>query len=338
MKNWRNLAHVVLVCALLASVASSVPKVIGSDANNQQLTKFTNQKYGCSVLLPLDVFPNPPQQSDDEHAKFLSTDGRTMLELIVDQNPRKRALAEVYRDWIAECKKKGAIGYKTLKGNWFVVSGDANGRGYYTKCVDRDNKLFIMNIEYDEDADAILESTMTTMSRRFTGQQERKEEEQRQSSQAVYAKQQSNAATTATVASAAEVNQPQATVEQTATPRPTAAPQQEVISWREVDAIYNLKSKKTNLQKDALWSRFKGKRVTWTGKVSSMSEGWLGGLSMQVKMNRETFTSDLIIDLKPSQKDRAMQFEEGDTVRFTGILREWGTLMPITIEDGEILN
>lgn len=69
-----------------------------------------------------------------------------------------------------------------------------------------------------------------------------------------------------------------------------------------------------------------------------MSEGWFGGLSMQVKMNRDTWTSDLIIDLDSSQKDRAMQFEEGDTVRFAGILREWGTFMPITIGDGEILN
>ena len=91
-----------------------------------------------------------------------------MLELVVDQNPRKRVLKEVYRDWIAEFKKKGAIDYKILKGNWFVVSGNVNARGYYTKCVDRDNKLFIMNIEYDEDADAIRENTMTTMSRAFT--------------------------------------------------------------------------------------------------------------------------------------------------------------------------
>jgi hypothetical protein len=129
-----------------------------------------------------------------------------------------------------------------------------------------------------------------------------------------------------------------ATSETTTTPQAAPAQPERPISWREVDAIYNLESKKTRLQKDALWSRFKGKKVRWTGKVSHMSEGWFGGLSMQVKMNRDTFTSDLIIDLDSSQKDRAMQFEEGDTVRFTGILREWGTLMPITIEDGEILN
>ena len=145
------------------------PSVTGAEANDQRLTKFTNQKYGCAILVPLDVFPNPPQQPDDEHTKFVSTDGRTTLELVVDQNPQKRAVAEVYREWIAQCEKKGAIGYKRLKGNWFVVSGDATGRGYYTKCIGRDNKLFIMNVEYDEEADAIRENTMTTMSRSFNG-------------------------------------------------------------------------------------------------------------------------------------------------------------------------
>ena len=146
-----------------------VPNITGPDANDQRLTKFTNQKYGCAILVPLDVFPDPPQQPDDEHTKFVSTDGRTTLELVVDQNPQKRAVAEVYRKWIAQGEKKGAIGYKTLKGNWFVVSGDVAGRGYYTKCVGRDNKLFFMNVDYDEEADAIRENTMTTMSRSFNG-------------------------------------------------------------------------------------------------------------------------------------------------------------------------
>ena len=152
-----------------ASAASSVPNVTGSDASDQRLTKFTNRKYGCAILVPLDVFPDPPQQPDDEHTKFVSTDGRTTLELVVDQNPQKRAVAEVYRKWIAQGEKKGAIGYKTLKGNWFVVSGDVAGRGYYTKCVGRDNKLFLMNVDYDEDGDAIQENTMTAMSRSFNG-------------------------------------------------------------------------------------------------------------------------------------------------------------------------
>jgi len=54
-------------------------------------------------------------------------------------------------------------------------------------------------------------------------------------------------------------------------------------------------------------------------------------------MNPDTFTSDLLIRLKKSEKSKAAQFHQGDTIRFTGILRNWGSLMPITLDDGEII-
>ena len=39
-----------------------------------------------------------------------------------------------------------------------------------------------------------------------------------------------------------------------------ATPQESPISWREVNSIYNLRSNKTDLQKDEEWKRFKGQR------------------------------------------------------------------------------
>lgn len=107
------------------------------------------------------------------------------------------------------------------------------------------------------------------------------------------------------------------------------------IRWSEIDAIYNLKSKYTDLQKDESWKQYKGKKVLWSGRVSSIAES-LGNLDLQVKMNPDTFTSDLIIELKDSEKSKALGLKVGDSVRFTGILDAWGTLLPITLKDGEI--
>lgn len=115
-----------------------------------------------------------------------------------------------------------------------------------------------------------------------------------------------------------------------------APPQERPISWREIDSIYNLKGNNTDLQKDEEWKRFKGKRVRWSGKVSAISDGWTG-LTLQVKMNPDTFVSDLLIKLKKSEKSKAVRLHQGDQVRFTGILRDWGSLMPITLDDGEII-
>jgi serine/threonine protein kinase len=156
------------------ATASPSPSPSASDTagSDQRLTKFTNQKYGCTVLVPLTVFTNPPQQLDDEHTTFLSADGRTQLQLIVQKNPQNRPVADIYREWIVERTKGHSskmVNYKVLKENWFVLSGDADGRGYYVKCVARDRMLFSMNLEYDEEMGVIWQDTMTTMSRSFSG-------------------------------------------------------------------------------------------------------------------------------------------------------------------------
>ena len=132
----------------------------------------------------------------------------------------------------------------------------------------------------------------------------------------------SNAAETATAA-----------LESTPAATPPSA-----ISWREVDAIYNLRSHYTDLQKDEEWKRYKGQRVKWVGRVEEIKEGWLGGLSLMVKMNNSTVTFDLMIDLKDEQKATAMRVHKGQIIRFTGTLDTWGSLLPITISDGEIIN
>ena len=132
----------------------------------------------------------------------------------------------------------------------------------------------------------------------------------------------------------------------TETPKPVAKPApkpqpQEIISgitWREIDKIYNIQSKYTDLQKKELWKKYKGKRVKWHGKVSSISEGFFGGLNLQVKMNRNTFTSDLLIELDDSQKDKALTLSENSSITFSGILSDWGSILPITIDDGKILD
>jgi hypothetical protein len=108
------------------------------------------------------------------------------------------------------------------------------------------------------------------------------------------------------------------------------------ISWAEVNQIYNLASKVTELRKEEEWKQFKGKRIQWTGTVSSISESF-GILSLQIKMNPETFTSDLLINLKENQRSKAIDYSEGDRITFSGLLEDWGTLMPITLSDGEIV-
>jgi hypothetical protein len=116
---------------------------------------------------------------------------------------------------------------------------------------------------------------------------------------------------------------------------PVTTPPISNISWGAINAIYNLKSTYTDLQKDQEWQVFKGKRVRWSGSVEAIADSF-GSLTMQVKMNPDTFTSDVIITLRESERSKAAQLHQGDSVTFTATLDRWGTLVPLSMDDGVI--
>jgi hypothetical protein len=108
------------------------------------------------------------------------------------------------------------------------------------------------------------------------------------------------------------------------------------VTWEEIDKIYNLKSKYTELQKKERWKNYKGKKVKWRGEVSSVDETF-GTMSLQVKLNPGTFTSDVLVRLKPTEREKALKVSKQDMVTFVGILDDWGTIMPVTLDKGEMV-
>jgi hypothetical protein len=126
------------------------------------------------------------------------------------------------------------------------------------------------------------------------------------------------------------VNEQKAEVE-----RIKAAPISDV-TWEEIDNIYNMKSTFTELQKKEHWKNYKGKKVKWSGKVTSVGETF-GTLSLQVKLNPGTLTSDVLVRLKEGARQDAIKLSEGDPVTFVGVLNDWGSLMPVTLDQGEIV-
>jgi RNA polymerase subunit RPABC4/transcription elongation factor Spt4 len=121
-------------------------------------------------------------------------------------------------------------------------------------------------------------------------------------------------------------------------PRVAASTPQPVsnISWSEIDAIYGMSSKTTELQKEAEWARFEGKRVRWSGRVTEVSDS-LGQLTLQVRMNENTLTSDVLVRLRDSARSSAMQLRQGQRVTFEGTLVSWGSILPTSLDDGEIV-
>ena len=108
------------------------------------------------------------------------------------------------------------------------------------------------------------------------------------------------------------------------------------VQWSELEDIYSLKSEKTDLQKDELWKEYKGEKVEWTGTVTAITDTF-GSLQLQLKMKESSFGGDVIVTLEKTEREKAIEFSEGDTVTFQGILNRWGSLMPISLSDGVIV-
>jgi hypothetical protein len=79
---------------------------------------------------------------------------------------------KAYDNCIAELRKKAdhrTIDYKVLKESWFVVSGESDTSGYYTKGVKRGGDVIVMQLEYTGDVCNITDAILTEMSRKFDG-------------------------------------------------------------------------------------------------------------------------------------------------------------------------
>lgn len=109
------------------------------------------------------------------------------------------------------------------------------------------------------------------------------------------------------------------------------------MKWSEYDNIYNTRSTTTDMQKDAFWKLYEGKRVAWQGTVADVREGTFGGLVLNIKMNSETLTNDIALTLKDSEKSKAMSLSKGKKISFVGKLKTaGGAILPLQMDEGEI--
>jgi hypothetical protein len=109
------------------------------------------------------------------------------------------------------------------------------------------------------------------------------------------------------------------------------------MKWSEYDNVYNTRSNSTDMQKDALWKGFEGKKVAWQGTVAEVAEGTFGGLVLNIKMNSETLTHDIALILKDSEKSKAMSLTKGKRISFVGKLKTYGgAILPLSMDEGEI--
>lgn len=110
------------------------------------------------------------------------------------------------------------------------------------------------------------------------------------------------------------------------------------LSWKEIDAVYSLQSKTTDIIKDEKWKAYKGKRVRWTGTVAEVQKDVFGKYQILVKMRKSSFMPDVVLSPKKDQVDAMFKLSKEDSITFDATLEKWGSLLPITAVEGVIVS
>lgn len=109
-------------------------------------------------------------------------------------------------------------------------------------------------------------------------------------------------------------------------------------SFKKFHRQFGINSKLTDLQKEQEFDQeYKGKWVQWKGKVVDVSQGFLGGIELQIQHLPSTLTYDVGLNLAEGQADQAAKLAKGQTITYVGRITRWGNLLPHSVEDGEIV-
>lgn len=165
----RKLLHAMIISSLWLALAGdhavSMAGYRGIVAPQRVVYKtYTNARYGYSISYPSNLLIPQGEADNGDGQAFRSKDGAAEMLVYGSQN-LGGALAEAYRE--AQAGKN--VSYKTIKGNWFVVSGRDGSKIFYRKTMLKGDVLKTFTIEYDESLRSTYDAITTRIARSFTG-------------------------------------------------------------------------------------------------------------------------------------------------------------------------
>jgi hypothetical protein len=161
----RKLIPALLIAALWlvppTGAASSHPVGV---AQRVVYKTYTNARYGYSISYPSNLLVPQGEADNGDGQAFRAKDGAAELRVYGSQNLGD-GLAGAY----TEAQAGKSVVYKTMKGNWFVVSGRDGGKIFYQKTMFKGDVFKTFIIEYDEAQKSTYDAVTTRIARSFVG-------------------------------------------------------------------------------------------------------------------------------------------------------------------------
>jgi hypothetical protein len=163
----RKLIPALLVAIFWLAPAGSNASVSSHSFSLAQRTvykTYTNARYAYSISYPSGLLVPQGEADNGDGQAFLSKDGSAEMRVYGSQD-LGGGLAQMYRE--AQAGKE--VSYKTMKGNWFVVSGRDGGKIFYQKTMFKGGVFKTFSIRYDESQRSTYDAVTTRIARSFAG-------------------------------------------------------------------------------------------------------------------------------------------------------------------------
>jgi hypothetical protein len=146
----RRVSFAAAFCTALAGLAvaaDALPELQAGDV-------YQNARFGYSICYPGKLLIPQRESENGDGRKFLAKDG---AELAVwgAYNVLDNTVAQQMQDSISGVQQDGGtVTYKTVKEDWFVISGELSGKIYYQKTVRHEDRFTTFRLTYSRDASA----------------------------------------------------------------------------------------------------------------------------------------------------------------------------------------
>jgi hypothetical protein len=156
--NKRKITLMVLVLAMAAVLQR------GLIAQGVGYANYKNGRYGYELSYPPNLLHPQPESQSGDGRHFTSSDGSARLSCwgaVVHEGENIQTLYQ--RDLAAH----PGSSYKVLRLDWFVISGETNGRIFYEKAVVREGSYAAFLFEYSRSAKRTYDPVVSWISKSF---------------------------------------------------------------------------------------------------------------------------------------------------------------------------
>jgi hypothetical protein len=130
-------------------VCSPVPALAQGTSDAISYKFYNNARYQYSIAYPAGILIPQGEADNGDGQKFLSKDGKVVMLVYGQFNVLNQTLKKAFSEALSDTPG-GAVAYKLLKNNWFVVSGTVSNRVFYQKTTLVDDTFKTFRIEYPE--------------------------------------------------------------------------------------------------------------------------------------------------------------------------------------------